>query len=169
MDKSLDISKVVLGVIDEMLEGFQVISNDWHYLYVNETVAKQGKKPKEELLGKTMMESYPGIDQTFLFTQLRKSKEEKISIQMENEFTYPDGSKGWFQLFIHPVEVGLVILSVDITDRKMAEAKLADKLEQISELGDIAMDCEEKMLRVKDLLANVEKFVPQVKTTGVQI
>src|SRR5687767_2732012 len=89
-------------VLDEMLEGFQIISHDWKYLYVNETVAKQGAATKENLLGKTMMECYPGIDKTPLFTQLKKCMENRVSVLMDNEFVYPDGHLGWFKLFIHP-------------------------------------------------------------------
>src|SRR5271157_450910 len=47
--------------VDNMIEGCQIIDHDWRYLYVNEAVAKQGRKTKEELLGYTMMQVYPGI------------------------------------------------------------------------------------------------------------
>src|SRR5688572_16109699 len=120
MDKNeVNIENLLTTVVDEMLEGFQVIGRDFRYLYVNETVAKQGKKRKEELLGKTMMESYPGIEKTFVFDQINKCMNERISIHMENEFVYPDETKGWFRLYIHPCEPGVLILSVDITDQKL--------------------------------------------------
>lgn len=43
--------------LDYMIEGYQIIDYDWRYAYVNETVAKQGRKTKEELLGYTMMQA----------------------------------------------------------------------------------------------------------------
>ncbi len=105
-------------VLDNLLEGFQLISYDWEYLYVNDVVAKQGKSTKEKLIGKTMMEMYPGIEKTEMFKTLQFCMEKRIARQIENEFTYPDGSKAWFQLNIEPVPDGIFILSLDISDRK---------------------------------------------------
>jgi len=100
-------------VLDSMLEGFQIISFDWKYLYVNQTVARQGRRTREDLEGHTMMEMYPGIENTPLFTALRRCMDERTPQTMENEFTYPDGSKGWFQLVIQPAPDGIFILSTD--------------------------------------------------------
>ena len=110
--------------LDSMLEGCQIIGYDWHYLYVNEAVAVQGKTTKEELLGHTMMEVYPGIENTGAFVIFQRCMEERRAHRLENEFIFPDGSKGWFDLSIQPVPEGIFILSVDITERKHAEDAL---------------------------------------------
>jgi PAS domain S-box-containing protein len=112
------------NTIDIMLEGVQIISSDWRYLYVNETVAKQGKYCKEELLGHTMMEKYPGIENTEMFRAIGRCMTEKTPVFMENKFDYPDGTSGWFELSIQPLPEGVFILSIDITQRKEAIAKL---------------------------------------------
>lgn len=111
--------------LDSMLEGCQIIGYDWTYLYVNDTVAKQGRKAKKDLLGKTMMEAYPGIERTAMFAHLKRCMANGISHIMENEFEYPDGEKRWFQLNIQPAREGLFILSLDITERKLEEIKFA--------------------------------------------
>ncbi|MBL8100072.1 MAG: diguanylate cyclase [Anaerolineales bacterium] len=111
------------NALDNMMEGTQIIGYDWRYLYVNETVARQGRQAKENLLGRTMMEVYPGIEKTELFNTLKKHMQERTSHSMENEFIYSDGTKGWFELSIQPVEEGLFILSNDITKRKYAEER----------------------------------------------
>jgi signal transduction histidine kinase len=49
---------------------------------------------------------------------------------MENEFTFPDGSKGWFELRFVPVPEGVCILSLDITENKRSHAALARTEEQ---------------------------------------
>ncbi len=107
-----------------MLEGFQVIGYDWKYLYVNATVAVQGQSTVENLLGRTMMECYPGIENTFLFSQLKKCMEERETLNFENEFTYNDGKKSWFELRIEPIPEGIFVLSTNITNRKKAEEEL---------------------------------------------
>jgi PAS domain S-box-containing protein len=112
-------------ILDKMLEGCQIIGYDWRYLYVNDAAAKHGNKAKGELLGKTMMEAYPGIEKTAMFSQLQKCMSKSIPIRMENEFTYPNGEKGWFELSIQPVPEGILILSIGTTERKQMEEKMA--------------------------------------------
>ncbi|HCK65929.1 MAG TPA: hypothetical protein DHW49_06665 [Anaerolineae bacterium] len=111
------------NVLDNLMEGAQIIGFDWRYLYVNDAVAKQGYQTKENLLGRTMMEAYPGIENTEFFAILTSCMEERIPHAMENEFTYPNGKKGWFELSIQPVSEGLFILSNNITERKHAEER----------------------------------------------
>jgi PAS domain S-box-containing protein len=119
--------------LDSMLEGCQIIGSDWRYLYVNDTVVRQGRATREELLGRTMMEVYPGIETTELFGVLRDCMESRRSRQIENEFAYPDGSKGYFELGIEPAEEGIFILSSDITERRLAEEKYRQIFENAAE------------------------------------
>ena len=110
--------------LDYMIEGCQIIDFDWRYVYVNEAAAKQGRKTKEELLGYTMMQVYPGIYKTEMFNHLRNCMINRIQHQLDNEFTFPDGTKAWFELHINPVPEGILILSIDITNRKETGAEL---------------------------------------------
>ncbi|ASS48470.1 MAG: hypothetical protein A3D31_08085 [Candidatus Fluviicola riflensis] len=134
-----------LSILDSLLEGFQVISYDWKYLYVNTTVAIQGQSTVESLIGKTMMECYPGIENTFMFTQLQKCMDERVTLQFENEFTYNDGTKSWFELRLEPIPEGIFVLSTNITHRK----KVEDELLQLKN------DLENK---VKNRTAELEKL-----------
>lgn len=113
-----------LSILDSLLEGFQVIDYHWKYLYVNTTVASQGQSTIDKLLGKTMMECYPGIEDTFMFSQLRKCMDERVTLHFENEFTYNDGTRNWFELRIEPIPEGIFVLSTNITNRKKAEEEL---------------------------------------------
>lgn len=115
--------------LDNMMEGCQIIGFDWRYLYVNDAAALHGRTTREYLLGKTMMEAYPGIEETGMFATLRRCMEERTPFHMENEFTYPDGKRGWFDLSIQEVPEGLFILSVDITERRQAEETLRESEE----------------------------------------
>lgn len=108
--------------LDHLIEGYQLIGFDWKYLFVNESVVKQSKfSDKADLLGYTMMEKYPGIENTKLFEVLSNCMENRVSTTMLNEFDFPDGSKGWFELRIEPVPRGIFILSMDVTEQKKAE------------------------------------------------
>jgi PAS domain S-box-containing protein len=120
--------------LDHMIEGCQIIDYDYRYVYVNAIAAKQGRKTKEELLGYTMMQVYPGIDKTEMFNHLRNCMTNRVPHQLDNEFSFPDGSKGWFELHIEPVPEGILILSMDITKNKEVETELNKyryRLEQV--------------------------------------
>jgi light-regulated signal transduction histidine kinase (bacteriophytochrome) len=78
-----------------------------------------------------MMEKYPGIEQTNVFTSCKRCFEENIPAHFENEFIFPDGSTQWFELSVQPVPEGIFILSIDITERKKAEASLKELNSQL--------------------------------------
>lgn len=111
-------------VMDKMLEGCQIIGFDWRYKYLNDAAVRDARKSREELLGKTMMACYPGINQTALWQNLEKCMSQRITMRVENEFIYSDGSIGWFSLSVQPIPEGIFLLSLDITEQKLAEEKL---------------------------------------------
>jgi len=119
--------------LDNMLEGGQIVGFDFRYLYVNDAVALQGRKTKEELIGHTMMEVYPGIEHTALFISMKECITKRTSQHILNEFSYPDGSIGWFELSIQPVPEGIFILSYDITERQLIENKINKLNEELEE------------------------------------
>jgi PAS domain S-box-containing protein len=125
MEKSLkEVENRLQISLDFMIEGCQIIDYDWRYVYINEAAAKQGRKTKGELQGLTMMQVYPGIDRTEMFSHLRNCMINRVSHQLDNEFSFPDGSKAWFELRINPVPEGILILSIDISKSKEIESEL---------------------------------------------
>lgn len=109
--------------LDMLLEGCQIIGFDWTYLYLNEAAATHGRKKREELLGKSILTEYPGIERTELFVALRRCMEQRKPERMDTEFVFPDGTVGWFELSIQPVPEGIFVLSMDVTgDRRREEA-----------------------------------------------
>lgn len=107
---------------DHMLEGTQILGFDWRYLYLNATAEAHGRRPKEELLGKRFQEMWPGVEETPLFAMLRRCMEARVPGMMQNEFTFPNHEVGWYELSVQPIPEGVLIFSVDITERRLAEA-----------------------------------------------
>ena len=120
-------------MLDSMMEGCQIIGFDWRYKYLNDVALLHGRRSREELLGRTMMEMYPGIEDSEVFRYLREAMEKRIVVRIENEFTFPDGVKGWFDLRIQPVPEGIFILSIDISERKKLEQELATYRQRLEE------------------------------------
>lgn len=130
-DKLLESENRYHGILDSMLEGCQIVGFDWKYIYVNEAAAIHGHMDKNKLTGYTMMEMYPGIEKTEMFFYLKRCMDERFSHRMVNEFTYPSGLKGWFELSIQPAPEGIFILSIEITERMHAENRLKENEEKL--------------------------------------
>jgi PAS domain S-box-containing protein len=154
--------------LDNMLEGIQIHDFNWRYLYVNDALLKYSRYPKAELLGRTLMEKYPGIEQTELFRLMSRCMQERETIERyETEFIFPDGTKGNFQLSIRPVPEGIFLLSIDITNRKHAEEeiiKLNAGLEQkvLERTGQL----ENKIMQLKE---SEEKFQKAFQSSAAGI
>ncbi|REK06958.1 MAG: PAS domain-containing sensor histidine kinase [Bacteroidetes bacterium] len=154
------------NALDNLLEGFQIISPEWKYLYVNKSVIKQSKcNSKEDLIGFTMMEKFPGSENTKLFKVLSRCMLKGNSKYFENKFDFPDGTQGWFELRIEPIPQGLFILSIDITERKQAEKEIeiksADLLKANAELDrfvySVAHDLRSPLTSILGLLSFIEQ------------
>ena len=106
---------------DHILEGCQIIGFDWCYRYINDAAAAHNRRNKADLLGRKMMDVYPGVQETPLFKTLASSMETRTPAKMVNEFVYPDQSNAWFELMVYPVNDGILVMSQDISARKRAE------------------------------------------------
>jgi PAS domain S-box-containing protein len=133
--------------MDGLIEGCQIIGFDWRFLYVNDAAARQGRKAKEAFLGRTIMEVLPGIETTELFRVLKRCLEERNTEHLVNEYSFADGSKGWFELSVQAVEEGIFLLSVDITERRKAEENLKENRALLNSIIDGTTDA----IYVKDL------------------
>ncbi len=112
------------SIFDRMIEGVQVIDRNMTYVYVNDAIASQGKSTKEALLGQRMTDMYPGIEKTQVFQNIINCLENKKPCSLLNEFHFSDGTRGWFDLRMEPVDEGLLIMSFDVTAQKEMEFEL---------------------------------------------
>jgi len=122
------------GTLDNMVEGCQIIDRQWRYVYVNAAAAAHGRRTREELLGRSLLECYPGFDQTPVFTVMRRCMEERVGARVKNEFVAPDGTRAWFELIVQPAEEGIFILSLDVTEREQSVTRLRESEERFREL-----------------------------------
>ncbi|MEX2577450.1 MAG: PAS domain S-box protein [Verrucomicrobiales bacterium] len=110
--------------LDNILEGCQILDFEWTYLYLNRAASVQNRRANEELIGHRMPEIWPGIDETEIFAHSKRCLEERVPYHGETKLVFPDGSHGWFEVCVRPVSEGIVILSIDITERREAERAL---------------------------------------------
>ncbi len=132
--------------LDSLIEGVLILDHNWRYLYVNSTLASQGKSTKEQLLGFTLMEKFPGIEQTAIYRAAQRCMSQRQTQHFETAFEFPDKSINWFELHMEPVEQGIFINSIDITERKAAE----EKLNRVKNLYAFISQINKNILRVNE-------------------
>ncbi len=131
----IDQEKQYRFLLENMQEGAQLISFDWHYLFVNNSFIKHSRYAgEEEFIGKKFTDKFPGVEKTNLYATFQRCMHERVAEQIENEYEFADGIKKWFQLSIQPVPEGLFILSKDITTQKLAEQKIRQSQERYQTL-----------------------------------
>ncbi len=157
-ERAEESEKRVRSTLDNMLEGCQIIDFDWRYLYLNDAADKHNRRPKEELLGNKYMDMWPGIEATDVFKVIKCCLEDRIPRHMENEFVFPNEARGWFDISIQPVPEGVFILSIDITERKLAEKQLKQKSEEIETQNE-----EYKQINEEYKQINEELYIAKIK------
>jgi len=133
-------SKRFRETLDDMLESCQIIGFDWKFIYLNHTAEIHNRRPNHEMLGNRYMDMWPGIQKTAIFRTIKQTMEERVPNRLENEFVFPDGAVGWFDLSIQPVPEGVFILSIDITQRKNSEDALRESEQKYKLITDNSED-----------------------------
>jgi PAS domain S-box-containing protein len=105
-------------------EGIQLVDREWRYVYLNRAAELHARRPRKELIGRTMMDCYPGIEQSELFGLMRACMKDGTRASMENAFTYPDGFAYVFDISVEPVDCGVCVRSVDVTHGRKLESQL---------------------------------------------
>lgn len=155
-DALVDVENRYKYALENMLEGCQILNHNWEYIYINPSAEKQNKVKRELLLGQSFTQMWPGIENTDVYKHIKNCMDNRVSNNVYNEFIFPDGSIGWFELSIHPVPEGVFILSIDVTARKNAEEKSlkteADlkKAQKIAALGYWTLSVKDYMLEFSE-------------------
>jgi PAS domain S-box-containing protein len=146
------------STLDNMMEGCQLLSFEWRYLYLNDAAEKHNRRPSNELLGNIYMEMWPGIETTEVFKSIKDCMENRVPNIIKTEFVFPDRTIGWFDLRIQPVPEGVFILSTDITDLKITETQ-----------NELANEILEHLNRHTDTEAMITSVIKSIRaSTGIE-
>ncbi len=147
-------------IFDRMLEGVHIIDGDWRILYVNDSAAIQDSFPKADLVGQSVFDKIPGLEQSEVYRHLANCLKDGKPKDFQNFFKYPDGTEVWYDVRINPVEEGIMLMSRDITESKQIDYQLQHENEILEER------IKQRTEGLQDILQR-EKHLNQLKSAFV--
>ncbi|WP_370194563.1 PAS domain-containing protein, partial [Aurantimonas coralicida] len=118
------------GVLDGMGEGFALLDREFRVIDFNVEAERLESRPREELIGRSHWELYPGTEDGELGRLYKKAMSERVPVALEHRYVWPDGRAIWVEARAYPVEDGLAVFFRDVTEQKQTEAVARETAER---------------------------------------
>ncbi len=111
----------VRRILESITECFATLDRAWRFTYVNHRAETMLQGSREELLGRTVQEVFPGFIGSLAEQEFRTAFTEQRAVHFEQ---YARELDAWFELHAHPSAEGLSVYFRDISERKRTEQRL---------------------------------------------
>ncbi|WP_228014592.1 ATP-binding protein [Fortiea sp. LEGE XX443] len=118
-------------ILESMTDAFVALDKDWRIIYQNAEGERINKKPRDQVLGKTLWEEWPAAVGSALEYNYRYAIANQVPVHFEHCYYSPPDYDVWLEVHAYPSPDGLGIFYRDIGDRKRAEAELRKSHEQL--------------------------------------
>ena len=150
MDAKNPVLPSALEILESMDEAFYAIDRDWRFLYVNPGAEDFWGRPLEELLGCSMLETFPAFSgsESHAAHVTAMASGERSRVEVISTVT---GTP--VELHFRPATWGLAVFFRDITERRNTERALIERsellnlAEQTAEIGVWDIDLEAGTVR----------------------
>ena len=112
------------AILDALLEGCQVLDHDLRHVFINDVAVRALGRPREEVLGRTLLALVPGLADSAAHAAIARCLREQVASHVDLALPDPAGELAVFEARILPVPAGVLILTVEITERRRAETAL---------------------------------------------
>lgn len=143
------------SILDDLKEGVQIIDLNKQYLYLNKSLLSEIKLTADQVVGHHMIEVFPNIDHTEVYSEIDKCLKEKAVSKFINEFIFPDGRQTFYEINIQPIEEGVIIFSRDITKTKKGEILLRESNKELERFAFISAHHLREPLKLIENLADL--------------
>ena len=110
-----EMEKRLADTLASISDAFVAFDRQWRYTYVNDQAVRMLRKPREEMLGRTLWEAFPDLANSDSAVQLIKAMEGGRTIRFEIYYAPLDA---WYECACYPSPAGLSIYFQDISERK---------------------------------------------------
>jgi len=117
----------VRNILESISDGFYALDREWRYTYVNDRAAKLARRPREELIGSNVWETFPHAVGEKDYAELKRAAAEQVPVHFENYYAPFDL---WYETDAYPSPSGLSVFVRDVTERRRAEEQLRASLRE---------------------------------------
>jgi serine phosphatase RsbU (regulator of sigma subunit) len=141
-----------------MPAAFCFLDTDWRFRYVNELAERLIGRPREEVLGESLWETFPLMVGSTFETNYRAAVDSGRPTTFEA--TYGVGH-GWYEIRVWPRPDGLAVYALDVSDRRRAEEAARRATARTALLAQVAaelsgqLDTESALGRLAELVVPV--------------
>jgi PAS domain S-box-containing protein len=120
------------SILESITDEFIVFDEQWGYTHVNEAALRAINAAlgtdlaREDLLGKTVWDLFPGFAGSALYAELEQGRRDRRFVHVE---TYSELDGRWLAVAAFPWNGGLTIYTRDISERRLLEARLEEARE----------------------------------------
>jgi PAS domain S-box-containing protein len=117
-------------LLEGMDEGFIFLDPDFHLRQINAGAMRFELRKPEDMLGRSHWEVWPGSETLAVAGHYKRAMAERVAVNVEQEYVFPDGRGYWLDIRAYPANGGLAVFYRDITERKNAERALQESQRQ---------------------------------------
>lgn len=115
-------------VLERVSDGFYALGEDWRFTYINSRGEEILQASRDELLGETVWDSFPGLVGTEVERSFREAKETSESDELSY---YHEPFDRWYRIYLYPSETGMSVCLTDITEKVEAQRRLERTKEKL--------------------------------------
>ncbi|MFP5358153.1 MAG: PAS domain S-box protein [Gammaproteobacteria bacterium] len=108
-------------MLDSISDGLFVMDHDWNLVYLNRRAEEVLGIESARLLGRNVWQVFPEAVDSIFYTRYHQAVREHRLIEFEAHFA---PLKAWFAIRAYPQRFGLLVLFVDITQRREEQGRL---------------------------------------------
>ena len=123
----------VLSLLERSSEAFVAFDRDWRYVYVNGQAERMVRRPRAELIGRTIWQLFPGAADAPFAADLRRAMDQKVAAEFRAHWPPLDA---WFDVRACPSEEGLTVSFHNVTQQVATEQALKQSWDHIRLITD---------------------------------
>ncbi|MGJ9418600.1 ATP-binding protein [Massilia sp. CMS3.1] len=140
-------------LFEGMGEGYILLDEHFYVRQINTGALHFELRGADEILGRCQWEVWPGSEELEVGRQYKRAMRERIEVNFEQRYVFPDGRRYWIEIrVIPPADGGLAVFYRDITERKEADGALRESQRHALE---VAGQAESERRRLDALLEAV--------------